>query len=112
MISIDMLFACWWQIGMPREYLVPNAFNGHSLRVNNRNFSKHTTVQKLSIKEYTIFYYQNIYTKLQYNMYNANASALWTHYITRLCKIDSRNNNDKTVQPIEYKLTIPNTFHI
>ena len=58
------------------------------------------------------YHYQNIYTKLQYNMYTVNASALWTHYIMRLCKTDLRNNNDKIVQPIEYKPTIPNTFHI
>ena len=59
-----------------------------------------------------LFLLSKLIYKLQYNMYNVNASALWTHYIMRLCKIDLRNNNDKTVQPIEYKLTIPNTFHI
>ena len=61
------------------------------------------------------FFFIIIKTYIQtynYNMYNVNASALWMHYIMRLCKIDLRNNNDKTVQPIEYKLTIPNTFHI
>ena len=50
--------------------------------------------------------------KITIQYVHVNASALWTHYTMRLCKIDLRNNNDKTMQPIEYKLIIPNTFHI